>query len=222
MTIAFVGYSHAPRTLAAAALMKGFDVSPDIRDADLIFVSQDAPTDAEGKRDLAEIRQMVIDTVKNAPEGAAIVLTSQVEPGFTRSLNLPILCMAETLRIKDALERALAPEQFIIGKRSMDDPLPEPLLDYVDAHKGAALNEMLYEEAELAKIAINMFLAAQVEATNHLAAAAAHVGASWAPIANVLKCDKRIGKHAYVEPGRWQDSKHLLRDHYTLERILAR
>ena len=51
---------------------------------------------------------------------------------------------------------------------------------------------------------------------------AAKVGAKWERVAEALRCDSRIGPHAYLTPGRWQDSRHLLRDHVTLEELLAR
>ena len=131
--------------------------------------------------------------------------------------------MAETLRMKDAMSRAIRPEQFIIG---VPDPkeyvLPTEFMTYMYAHKPHAVHIMSYEEAEFAKIAINMFLAAQVDTTNRLAAAAAKVGANWGAVANALRSDSRIGPKAYLEPGRWQESRHLLRDHVTLEEIIAR
>lgn len=220
MTICFVGDSHAPKVLAAAALVRGFDVTADPEEADLVFISQDTPTDVNGVRDVSSIKAIVA-TVFGKTQGT-VVLTSQVEPGFTRELGLPIFYMAETLRIKDAMARALEPEQFIIGKGAMSEELPQSLVDYMIVHKRARVHEMLYEDAEFAKIAINNFLVAQVECTNRLATAASAAGANWRHIATVLHADRRIGPHAYLDPGRWQDSRHLLRDHVTLEAILAR
>lgn len=130
--------------------------------------------------------------------------------------------MAETLRMKDAAERALRPEQFIVG---VPDPneyvLPREFMQYMFMH-GGRIHIMSYEEAEFSKIAINMFLAAQVDRTNVLAEAAKKVGARWKPIAEALRTDSRIGPNAYLTPGKWQDSRHLLRDHVTLGEILAR
>jgi UDPglucose 6-dehydrogenase len=75
---------------------------------------------------------------------------------------------------------------------------------------------MTWEDAEFTKIAINTFLAAQVDTTNRLAAAAKMVGANWGAIACALRYDARIGPKAYLQPGRWEDSRHLMRDHVTL------
>ncbi len=185
-------------------------------------MSEDTPTDAQGNRDLAPIRQLLGEA---SIYGVPIVLTSQVPPGFTRSQWLlpRIYHQAETLRIKDALERALNPDYIAVGCRTCQSYglLPSVYQDYLDAFDCPKLI-MTYEEAEFTKIAVNMFLAAQVDTTNRLAVAAKLSDASWLRVAEALQFDKRIGPEAYLTPGRWQDSKHLLRDHVTLEAILAR
>ena len=224
--ICFLGDSHAPTTLAAAARANGLKITDELSLASLIFVSQDTPTLPDGTRDVNDIARMVDGTMRSNQQ-ASIVITSQVQPGFTRLMtagweNRRIYCMAETLRMKDAMQRARHPEQFIVG---VPDPneyvLPVEFMHYLYAHEARVLI-MSYEEAEFAKIAINMMLAAQVDATNRLAAGAAKVGAKWERVADALRMDSRIGPYAYLTPGRWQDSRHLLRDHVTLEAILAR
>jgi UDPglucose 6-dehydrogenase len=219
--ICFLGSSHAPTTLAAAARANGLKVTDEPSLASLIFVSDDTPTDELGVRDVSKVTRLVVSAISQT--SAPVVLTSQVPPGFTRSFtNTRLIHMAETLRMKDAMQRARHPEQFIVG---VPDPheyvLPVEFMHYLYAHEARVLI-MSYEEAEYAKIAINMMLAAQVDATNRLAAGAAKVGAKWERVAQALQCDSRIGPHAYLTPGRWQDSRHLLRDHVTLEEILAR
>lgn len=219
--IYFYGESHAAQHLRSAAEQRRVPVTNDVRCADIVFVSEDTPTDASGKRDL---RPIIAYLTEARQTGRPIVLTSQVPPGFTRSLGYPnIYHQAETLRIKDAMERALAPEQHIVGCKTYQsyDLLPVGYRQYLEAFN-CPVQIMTYEDAEFAKIAINMFLAAQVDTANRLAKAAEFAGAHWWTVAQALKLDKRIGAHAYLTPGCWQDSLHLLRDHYTLEGLLAR
>ena len=217
MKVMFVGYSHAPRTLAAAALKKGFALAQDSYEADLIFVSQDAPTDSNGKRDLAEIEKMTRHAVESA-KGKPVIVTSQVTPGWTRWMNLPIYHQIETLRIVDAMERAMDPEMHVIGCSDPRLPLPKVYQEYLNAWPCPKFR-MTYEEAEFTKIAINTYLAAQVDTTNRLAEKAKKVAANWETIALALRWDKRIGQYAYLKPGRWQDSTHLLRDAVTLDAL---
>ena len=217
MKVIFIGYSHAPRTLAAAAVKKGFELTGEIYKADLVFISQDAPTDKEGNRDLREIEAMTRNAVAQA-KGKPVIVTSQVTPGWTRFLNLPVYHQIETLRIVDAMERAMDPEMHVIGCYDPREPLPAVYQEYLNAWPCPKFR-MSYEEAEFTKIAINTFLAAQVDTTNTLAAAAKRCAANWETIALALRWDKRIGQYAYLKPGRWQDSSHLLRDAVTLETL---
>lgn len=212
MRLCFLGDSHAAQHLSRAAWRKGFDIVVMDR-ADVVFVSQDTPTDEEGRRDLRVIRQLT-ELARNV--SAPVVLTSAVPPGFTRGLDMDIWHQAETLRMIDAEYRANNPEMLIVGSKTGAEVVPAAYRAYLDAFACPILR-MTWEEAEFAKVAINACLAAQVETTNRLAAAAAKVGASWGRIANVLKHDRRIGPHAYLDPGRWQDSRHLLRDMLTVE-----
>ena len=205
--ICFLGDSHAAVTLREAARQKGLAITDAPWEGNLIFVSQDTPTDETGKRDLEPIRAMVYHA---EGFGKPIVLTSAVPVGFTRSLGIKnIWHMAETLRIKDAAFRAKHPEQFIIGG---PEPWPTCLTDYVWSHPNAEINYVTYEEAEYAKIAINVHLAHQVHVANQLAAKASILGCDWERIKAILQNDKRIGPHAYLDPGDPLASRHLLRD----------
>jgi UDPglucose 6-dehydrogenase len=210
--IHFLGSSFAADHLREAARKKGLPLTDDIMKASLVFVSEDTPTDKEGNRNLDLIRKLVAHAVRRS-RAAPIILTSQVPVGFTRSLDITnIWHQAETLRIKDAEERANNPEQIIVG--GLDQPAPFEYLNYLDAFE-CPVHWMTWEEAEFSKIAINMTLISQVENTNKLWAKAA--GMDWNKIKTILQHDKRIGPHAYLDPGRWQDSPHLLRDWVTFE-----
>lgn len=153
-----------------------------------------------------------------------VVLTSQVPPGFTRELDeiaaqnaVDLFHQAETLRIKDAFHRAIAPDYIIVGGEACpDSSYAKYLLSF-----GCPIIFGTWEDAEFSKIAVNMMLAAQVDRTNMLAEAAAKVGANWEKVCEALRADKRIGPEAYLTPGRWEESSHLLRDWVTLQEILS-
>lgn len=211
MRLHFIGESHAARHFRLSATIRGFELV-DIDSADLIFVSEDTPT-IHGNRDLLPIKKLLeVALTYSVP----VILTSQVPPGFCRAYNtLRLYHQSETLRIKDALQRAVFPEQIIIG-------CLEPPTAYLERWATAFDCPVIwcsYEEAEFSKIAINMTLASQVDNANRLSEAARKVGADWKTIQTILKHDKRIGPHSYLEPGRWQDSQHLLRDYVTLQEI---
>ena len=216
MRICFLGESHAAQHLSKAAQDKGFELCGLSQSPDLVFVSEDTPTDENGVRDLEPIISLVQTALS---QKAPIILTSQVYPGFTRACgNDRIFHQAETLRIKDAAERAAYPEMMIVGCADPKAPLPEAYGEYLRAFQCPVL-KMTYESAEFAKMAINRFLISQVETTNELSSLAEKCGADWNDIKTVLQHDARIGPKAYLDPGRWQDSKHLLRDYVTLKSL---
>ena len=211
--ISFLGSSHAAHHLSLGAIKRGNEVTFNHSQADVLFVSEDTPTDENGKRDLEKIVGLIeVAKMLDKP----IVLTSQVPPGFTRNLGIErIWHQAETLRMKDAEDRAYSPDYIAVGG---DEIRPPAYVKYLLSFKCPILS-MSWESAEFSKIAVNMFLAAQVERTNLLSAAAQEMGADWGDVAKALANDKRIGHEAYLTPGRWQDSKHLMRDYRTLEAI---
>ena len=211
--ICFLGFSHAALHLAEGARKRGIHVTDAPNLADIIFISEDTPTDDKGVRDLEPIRSLVHSATRFNKQ---IVLTSQVPPGFTRSLGLSnIYHQAETLRIKDAEYRAEHPDYIAVG-----GPLgiSRHYSEYLMAFHCPILR-MSWEEAEMTKIAVNMMLASQVDYTNYMAGLCKKVGADWENVAKALRLDCRIGPHAYLTPGRWQDSKHLFRDFVTVEEI---
>ena len=216
MKVCFVGDSHAPTVFRCAAEAKGFEVVMRPEDAELVFVSQDTPTDERGVRDLTGIRQMVYDTLKVTT--GPVILTSQVTPGVTRLFNESRLYhQAETLRIKDAFKRAMEPEQAIIGAMTGLLYIPQAHFRLIEEYFCKFVKYPInviwcsYEEAEFSKIAINVTLANQVNNATALAARAKEFGCNWETIKRILRNDHRIGQ-AYLDPGNPLESRHILRD----------
>lgn len=221
--LAFIGDSHAAIHLRNAATDKGFAMVE--RDAaDVVFIAEDTPTNADGERYTAVIHDMATGGALHYDFCTTpMVVTSQVRPGFCRALardvrGRDLFHQSETLRIKDAAHRAANPEMFIVGCEEPEKELPAAYLAYLNAFDCPIL-KMSYESAEYAKLAINAFLISQVETTNMLARLARKCGAEWRDVAEALRHDSRIGLQAYLEPGRWDDSIHLKRDFLTLREI---
>ena len=159
----------------------------------------------------------------NLGRGASLVVLSQVPPGFTRQVRFDPprrFYQVETLIFGRALERVTRPERFIVGG---DDPavsLPAAYRTFLEAF-GCPVLPMRYESAELAKIAINCFLAASVSTTNTLAELCEKVDADWTEIAPALRLDARIGPSAYLAPGLGIAGGNLERDLATVVRLGA-
>ena len=217
MKICIMGGTFAPKVFREV-WAQFFEIERKPEDADLVFISWDTEIDQHGNREQDSLIPKIADIYPRCR--GPVILTSQVTPGFTRSLGLPIFHMAETLRIKDAKERALYPDYIVLGCEKQDT-LPHQIQAFVQPflERGASLIRCSWEEAEFSKIAVNMTLASQVENANRLSKACRSVGARWERVAEILGHDKRIGRHSYLFPGDWKESKHLLRDYVTLKEI---
>jgi UDPglucose 6-dehydrogenase len=181
---------------------------------DIVYIAVDVPTDEQGKSDLTAIEEMICKVSTVMREDAVLVVLSQVPPGFTRELAWPaeqLFYQVETLVFGRAVERALEPERFIVGCADPQHPLKTDLAAYLAAFDCPIL-AMRYESAELAKISINMCLVASVSTANTLAEICENIDADWSEIAPALRLDKRIGPHAYLNPGLGISGGNLERD----------
>ena len=170
---------------------------------DIVFIAIDVPTDANGTSNLAVIDAMLQSIAPHLKADATLAILSQVPPGFTRRTRFAaerLYYQVETLIFGRALERATAPERFIVGCADPAASLPAAYSAYLGAF-GCPILPMRYESAELAKIAINCFLVASVSTTNTLAELSECIGADWSEIVPALKLDARIGPSAYLKPG---------------------
>tara|TARA_R110000782_G_scaffold67650_5_gene136619 strand:+ start:9033 stop:10310 length:1278 start_codon:yes stop_codon:yes gene_type:complete len=186
----------------------------DLTQCDVVYLSVDVPTDEEGVSDLAPIEAMISDFLPHLSKDSVFVVLCQVPPGFTRRLRNSAPCLyyqVETLVFGQALDRALNPERFIVGCATPSADLNPRLQEHLNAF-GCPILPMGYESAELAKISINMVLAASISAANSMAEICEHIGADWSEIAPALRLDKRIGAHSYIRAGLGLSGGNLERD----------
>jgi UDPglucose 6-dehydrogenase len=192
----------------------------------LIFITLDVPTDDANASNLEPLRALVEKVAAIARPAAAVVIMSQVPPGFCRELAThfrPDLCLfyqVETLVFGNAIERAIRPERYMVGSSDVQNGLPEHYRRYLDAFDCPVLL-MRYESAELCKIAINCFLVASVSTTNMLAEICEQIHADWSDLVPALRLDRRIGQYAYLSPGLGIAGGNLERDLATVEKLAA-
>jgi UDPglucose 6-dehydrogenase len=191
---------------------------------DVVYISPDVPTDDDGRSELSGIVKLIDMIVPALGPHAVLVVLCQVPPGFTRSLAAPPpdrrYYQVETLVFGAAVERAMAPERFIVGCADPAKPLDPRLRDVLERFNCPIL-PMRYESAELAKISINMCLVASIGVANTLAELCEGIGAVWSEIVPALKLDRRIGPHSYLAPGLGIAGGNLERDLTTVERLAA-
>jgi len=202
-----------------------------LRQCEVVFYSLDVSTDDSNRSNLDPLRDLIERTALHLAPTATAVILSQVPPGFTRSLRTSLadrriqfgrelFYQVETLVFGNAVQRALQPERFIVGGENPMQPTPGPYANWLKAF-GCPVLSMRYESAELAKIAINLFLVSTVTTTNTLAEICERLGADWSEIAPALRLDKRIGPHAYLAPGLGIAGGNLERDLVTVQGLSA-
>jgi UDPglucose 6-dehydrogenase len=217
-----------PQLLAANATRLTFTSDPQaLATCAVIVLAIDIPTNAANQSDLTPLDRLVDVVVAAAAPGSTLVILSQVRPGYTRTLNrrlhdvlaakqISLYYQVETLVFGRAVERALHPERFMIGCADARQSLPAAYQELLSAF-GCPLLPMRYESAELAKIAINIFLTASVTAANTLGEVCEKIGADWGEIVPALRLDKRIGPFAYLSPGLGLSGGNLERDLETVK-----
>jgi UDPglucose 6-dehydrogenase len=173
-------------------------------ECDVVYISPDVPTSAQGRSDLEGIRRLIDEVASVLKPDAVMVVLCQVPPGFTRAIEFApherVYYQAETLVFGDAVERAMRPERFIVGCADPEKAL-DPRFAAVLSAFGCPILKMRYESAELAKIATNCCLVASIGVANTLSEICERIGADWLEIVHALKLDRRIGPHAYLAPG---------------------
>jgi UDPglucose 6-dehydrogenase len=192
-----------------------------LSECDLVYISQDVPTDGFGKSDLSDVEALIELAARNVSNEARIIILCQVPPGFTRDMKKyfsRISYQVETLIYGQAFSQALAPERIIVGVESPEIPL--------DTHYAHILEQfscpilvMDYESAEFTKISINAFLAASITTTNSLNEIAKSIGANWRSVKQALQLDRRIGAYAYLKPGLGISGGNIERDLQTLDAL---
>lgn len=211
MNIEIYGGGHLTETLMRAAHIRGIAVES--TNAELVFVAEDVYDHSEIDDVFILIERVIAVTPKETP----IIVVSQVPLVFIRQFGEArenVFYQVDTIIMNNALERMVHPEQIIVGCLEPAKPLPLAYQEYLLAFDAPVLR-MSYESAELAKLAINYFLTAQIKTTNTLSTVAKEIGADWDDVARALHNDKRIGPLAYLRPG--EPNQHLNRDVSTID-----
>ena len=193
----------------------------DLSECHVVYVSQDIPTDDQGRSDLRPIGTLIELVRESMWEDAVTVILSQVPPGFTRSClqsGRLLYYQVETLIFGRAVERALYPERFIIGCDDPALPLSRGYAQHLESFNCPIL-PMRFESAELAKISINCCLVSSISTANTLAEICETIGADWSEIVPALRLDKRIGQYSYLTPGLGIAGGNLERDLSTVCRL---
>ncbi|MBT4489641.1 MAG: UDP-glucose/GDP-mannose dehydrogenase family protein [Rhodospirillaceae bacterium] len=212
--------------IASGNLSFSDNLSEAVALSDIVMVMFDTPVDDDD----TVILDPVIDTLaKIAPalkKQAHLHLTCQVPVGTTRGIKAQLSKLG-----RDDLSFSYSPENLQLGKAL--DTFQHPRLPMIGADDGEAFERIknIYlkfhdewefvkiETAEMAKHALNTYLALSVCFGNELGTICDEVGADGHKIAMALRGEPRFGPRAMILPGLAFAGGTLARDVQTLRRI---
>ncbi len=192
-------------------------------DADILWICDDTPVDADDVADTAYVLGRVRRGARHLRAGAVLVVSSQMPVGTCGILqkefpDLHVACCPENLRLGKALEVFRNPERIVLGVR---DAATQARLEPVFAKWTQELLWMSPESAEMTKHGINSFLAMSVAFMNELARVCERTGADAREVERGLKSEGRIGPRAFLRAGGAFAGGTLARDVVALTRVAA-
>lgn len=191
----------------------------------IVYISHDTPTNNRNISNFKFINNIINKVINHLDQSSLMVILCQVYPGFTEQIKWnkeKLFYQVETLIFGNAVERALKPEQIILGKSKSCKKKTINLLERFIKKFSNNVKYMDYKSSELSKIAINLYLSSSITYTNSMAELCEKIGVNWSEIEMILRKDKRIGPYAYLKPGLGILSGNLQRDLVTSEKLFKK
>lgn len=213
------------KTVKSGLLKFTADVAHSVKGRRDVLLMFDTPVDANDQSDLSEIFSTAAEIAPNLENDVVLFITAQVPVGTcdkiaviirekNPSLKFGIAYSPENLRLGQAIDRFVDPALPVIGAddaRTLDRV--EKILAPLKVTKWERVN---LRTAEMAKHALNAFLATSVTFANELGNLCDEVGADGKRLAEVLRLEDRIGRKAMLFPGLGFSGGTLARDLQTL------
>jgi UDPglucose 6-dehydrogenase len=202
--------------------------------AEFIFLTFDTPVDEQDRGDLSPVEACLKQIAQHASSRATIVVMSQVPVGtcdrFAEELHrlaphasFSVVCQPENLRLGEALSVFFQPDFLMVGV-AVGAEGESAAARVLDLYGDMQVQKLVVRRnsAEMAKHALNAFLATSISFVNELAVLAEVSETDIREVVRVLRLDRRIGKYAALNPGAGFSGGTLGRDLQTLRRLGAR
>lgn len=179
-----------------------------IDDAELIFIAVGTPSRPNGSADMSyvqaaakEIGQLlnhyaVVINKSTVPVGSGQMVRNIIKKYYQGEFD--IVSCPEFLREGSAVDDFMNPDRVVVGNSS---ERAKKIMEELFAPLNTTILFADIETAELIKYASNSFLATQISFINNLSNLTEKVGGDITKIAEGMRLDKRIGKHAFLSAG---------------------
>lgn len=180
-----------------------------LRDVDILWVCHDTPVDEDDRADVAHVVDRAQAAFDHLRDGAVVLVSAQLPVGTVarmerafaataRGRTVGFACSPENLRLGRAIEVFRNPGRIVVGVRDeRTRGVLAPLLQRFCTN----LIWTSVESAEMAKHALNAFLAVSITFTNEFATICERVGADAGEVELALRSDPRVGEGGYVRAG---------------------
>ncbi len=197
----------------------------DIKNFKYIFFTLDTPLNIKnGKPELKKIYQN-LEKILNFKfkEKTYLIISSQINPEVINNLkekihiskNIKIFYLVDTLKMGEALNKFLKPDQIIIGGDKYEK---KNILKLFKKFKTKKFYVDL-NEAIITKMAINIYLSFSVTFANFIDDLCRQYASNYFKIIDPLRNDNRIGQNSYINPSLGFSGGHLERDLFYLKEI---
>lgn len=198
--------------------------------ADVLWIAPDVEVDEQDRGDSDPVVARAIDLAGHLRPDGLLVLACQTPVGTARHVwmelarrypdrRLRVAVVPENLRLGEAVHRFLEPQQVIVGA---DDRRTRDQMVDLYGPLGPRLSYVATASAELAKHALNGFMAASVAFANEVAVIGERFGADAYEVEKILRIDPRVGPAAYVTAGAAFGGGTLARDVRYLQMLSQR
>jgi UDPglucose 6-dehydrogenase len=192
-----------------------------------VLITFDTPVDENDEVDLSVIFNTAVALSKHLQDDSLVVVCSQVPIGTCEqieslirgnnsSLRFDIAYSPENLRLGQAIQRFKKPDRIVIGadSKSAFDRV-EALFSVIKAPR----LRMRLRSAEMAKHAINCFLATSISFISEISCLCEASGADALKVVDALRSDERIGTGLPLRPGLGFSGGTLARDLKALKKL---
>ena len=217
------------QALAAALSLKTFSIAPKadaaIAGAAVTHIAFDTQLGSSSLPDDPRLDKAVESFVRAAPDGALLLVSSQVPAGTCRGWKalldaeqrgLLIAHVPENLRLGSSLDDFLHPPRLLVGA---DEDEAFDRAAALLAPLGTTPIRLGLSSAEMAKHATNAYLALCIAFANDLAWVSRFVGADPTEVTEALRADPRVSPTAPLRPGTAFSGATLIRDLATLRSL---
>ena len=181
----------------------------EIRNCNVLWFTFDTPVDDNDEVDLSPIYDSLEKAMPNLIDGVLVVMTSQVPVGEGKkfqafikekkpNLKFDYVYTPENLRLGAAMKCFMEPGRIIVGAET--ENAKSKIAEVFSPLKTEVIT-MEIASAEMAKHAINSFLATSVSFINDIADACEVSGANILDVVRALRSEPRIGPKAFLDAG---------------------